>query len=165
MFGFSDSWFTSWAGGTEFWHFFLNVLGIKWNRLVWPNVVCCSTEIILNSALTHMYINPDVPKGKLNLCIYQRAKFTPLLIRTRNFNYIAGTWRISSRNDCWIKASTLLALSLRQANWKECVNFTFCLLHLPVPRELPLRKPYSGICYLQLHCDFYFLFNHSNHRF
>lgn len=42
----------------------------------------------------------------------------------------------------------MLALSLSQVNWKECINFTFCLLHLPVPQKFPLHKPSSGICLL-----------------
>lgn len=150
MSGCGDSWFTSWASRTEIWHFFLNTVSIKWNRLVWPYVVRCSAGIILNSALTRMYINPDDPKGKLKSCMYQRAWFTLILAITRNFDYITElhTWRILNQNYCWIKVSTSLALSFSQTSCKECVNFTFCLLHLAVPWELPLRKPHSDTWHL-----------------
>lgn len=137
MSGFSDSWFTSLASGTELWHFSLNMLSIKWNRLVWPNVVRCSTEIILNSALTCMYINPDDPKGKLNLCMYQRAEFTPVLTITRNFNYISGTWWILN----WFlnKSKHFTGFSTQPSQLER-----MCKLYLlPTPSACALRLAFA----------------------
>lgn len=76
-------------------------------------------------------------EGRIHPHTYNNQKFQLRSWYRKNFR---SEWSLNKKLVlCWLYHS--------QANWKECINFTFRLLHLPMPQKLPLHKPSSGIFY------------------